>query len=281
MNKKKILILGANGMLGYAVAMVFKKDIRFDTFVHTRKDPDTLAVDISSKTADVLFEEIRKINPDYIINCVGVIKPMMAKDPVNSIFINAVFPHMLCKACPDSRVFHITTDCVFSGKGSGYTEGSVHDAEDAYGKSKSLGEPDEKNCMVLRTSIIGPEVGTQRSLIESVKKNAGGRMDGYLNHYWNGVTTYKLAHVMRNIIGNDAFVPNHMRHIFSSPVSKFELVNLINDKYSLGITIKPVHTTVEVDRTLNTVYPKYTKLSNAIDEVDPSSIHDQIDALTY
>ena len=39
------------------------------------------------------------------------------------------------------------------------------------------------------------------SLIEWLKTNKNGTINGYENHFWNGVTCLTLANIIENIIG--------------------------------------------------------------------------------
>jgi len=183
-----------------------------------------------------------------MINCIGVIKPFMGINKINSIYVNSIFPHKLSRYCQQKNIklVHITTDCVFSGKLGKYDEQSPHDCEDDYGKSKSLGEPN--NCMVLRTSIIGEEVHKNASLIEWVKNNKGGNINGFVNHTWNGITTKHYAEICNQIIEKELY-DNGLFHLHSNDVTKLELLHLIDDRFDLNITINPTKTPI-VDRTL-------------------------------
>ena len=88
---------------------------------------------------------------------------------------------------------HISTDCVFSGKDGNYDELGMSDAEDLYGKSKIVGEILGNNKSVIRSSIIGPEQGSGRSLLNWFLNNESHELSGYRNHLWNGVTTLNLS----------------------------------------------------------------------------------------
>ena len=82
---------------------------------------------------ETLEAALDRARPDVVVNCVGIIKQLAAaKDPVASIAINALHPHLLARAgrARGARVIHISTDCVFDGDragrtGSGYTEADV------------------------------------------------------------------------------------------------------------------------------------------------------------
>lgn len=243
---KKIVILGATGMLGSAVNEHFKKTN--NTIISSYRTSGLLDQKnsfyfdaISSK-----FDEIPDC--DYLLNCIGIIKPFMKENLADSIYINSVFPHKLSQYCKEKsiKLIHITTDCVFSGKDGQYHEDSIHDCEDEYGKSKSLGEP--KDCMVIRTSIIGEEIHKNASLIEWIKNNKGKTINGFTEHFWNGVTTKHYAEICEQIIDEDLYTQG-LFHVHSNDINKLELLQYVNDSFDLGININPMKTK-KVDRTL-------------------------------
>lgn len=243
---KKIVILGATGMLGSAVNEHFKKTN--NTIISSYRTSGLLDQKNSFyfDAIDSKFDEIPDC--DYLLNCIGIIKPFMKENLADSIYINSVFPHKLSQYCKEKsiKLIHITTDCVFSGKDGQYHEDSIHDCEDEYGKSKSLGEP--KDCMVIRTSIIGEEIHKNASLIEWVKNNKGKTINGFTEHFWNGVTTKHYAEICEQIIDEDLYTQD-LFHVHSNDINKLELLQYVNDSFDLGIDINPMKTK-KVDRTL-------------------------------
>jgi len=145
------------------------------------------------------------------------------------------------------------TDCVFSGTKGLYTESDSHDEQGAYGLSKSLGEP--LGCTVLRTSILGNELFNKKSMLEWVLSNNDKTINGWTNHYWNGITCLEYCKVVEKIMERNLFWSG-VRHIASpAPKSKYELAVLIRDTYQRSIVIHPVATDTAVDKTLATLYP--------------------------
>lgn len=287
---KKVLILGGSGMLGSGVLQAFTESNSEDyslsaslratsmqflqRFVKTFKDVRVLGFDAMrgskdeqfnqdshpSENINLLFNEDNK--PDYVINCIGVIKPYINKDVYASTYINSSFPHYLSqwgKRC-GVKIIHITTDCVFDGKKGGYTESDPHTELDLYGRSKSLGEPN--NCMVLRTSIIGEEMQNHASLISWAKSQAGKEVNGFTNHYWNGVTTKEYGYLCKKIIEKNLYQEGKF-HIFSpgEPLSKLIMLKLISDKYDLSLHVYPHETEESCDRSLNSIHQLCNELN--------------------
>ena len=263
-----VTILGSTGMLGSAVSTYFLKNTNYKVYTSYRDKNKKLNEDsFAFDTALSNFEDIPE--SDYIINCIGVIKPMMENNHFNSVYTNSIFPHLLSDSAEQSgaKLIHITTDCVFSGVLGNYSESSAHDCLDDYGKTKSLGEPD--NCMVLRTSIIGEEVYNKVSLIEWAKTMKDQQVNGFTNHYWNGMTTKEYAKTCHTIIEND-FFEKGLFHIFSpNTVSKFDLLNIINNKFELNMKVNKFTTEQSCDRSLATN-------KNLNSKLDIRSIQNQI-----
>jgi len=238
-----IHVLGSNGMLGRYVFMYLNS--KFSNVVgYTRKNID------ASVTDDI---PLVLSKGDVVVNCIGLIPQRGVKNPINYITINALFPHLVSSMCDTvgATFVHISTDCVFSGTTGSYTEDSVHDATDLYGRTKSLGEPE--NATTIRTSIIGEELVNKKSLLEWVRSMAGKDINGYTNHYWNGVTCLCLAKIIADTISNNSFWVG-VKHIYSSEVvSKYLLVGLISNIYGLDIKINPVKTPTTCNKSLKSV----------------------------
>lgn len=246
---RRIGIFGASGMLGAYVEAYFRQH-DFDVVVFGRDDvltePSALQARICARLAE----------PMWVINCVGVIKPQIAiNGTAETIRVNSLFPHVLAGVGADlgHHILHITTDCVFSGKTGAYVETSPHDELDIYGRTKSLGEPE--NCMVIRTSIIGEERFHKRSLIEWAKSQAGKSVRGFTNHTWNGITCLEFAHVAHRLMDTGVSWKG-VRHVYSpTAVDKLQLLGLIDAAYGLKLSIEPFETPVPCYRTLATNHP--------------------------
>ena len=234
-------------MLGHAVTTYFSRK-GYVTDALSRKQFDIAAQ---------LFEEVTPFieRHDIIINCAGVIKPMIEKSRIEHILmVNSLFPLNLAKLCKakGKPLFHITTDCVFSGKKGSYMEHDAFDAEDIYGMSKAAGE--SPHCMNLRTSIIGEEKGQSRSLLSWAQSQKGKMVNGFTNHIWNGVTAVYLAGIIEHIIVSNLYREGTF-HIHSpAPVTKAELLKIISDVYGLALTIVPKEAPQSCDRSLQSIH---------------------------
>lgn len=284
--KKTIAISAPTGMLGSMVYNIFKdkynlvliyrdKDklkkldevyggvskhqkVQYNFFDLYQDYDNMRSESITFKRIEKLTKEIGKI--DGFINCAGIIIPHSLISPLNTFFINSALPHILSTVYRD-KLIQVATDCVFDGvNGAPYNENSQKSPTDLYGLTKSLGEPSDKS-LVLRTSIIGPEISGSTSLLEWIKSQDRKKVDGYTNHIWNGLTTKHLALVFMQIFDNRSNFPSTgLFHIFSTPISKYDLLNKIKDKYNLSIDIKPKEVKM-IDRRLATIHELNKKLN--------------------
>lgn len=261
----KILILGATGMLGRYVSTHLRS--KYLNVYATNRSDFEIDENVNSQRVCELMKKFDIAKDDVVINCIGLIKPQVDKyGPTLSIIVNSLFPNLLADQCSKigARAIHITTDCVFSGKRGKYVETDVHDVFDTYGRTKSLGEPN--NCTVIRTSIIGEEVGQKRSLVEWVKSNLNKEINGFDNHLWNGLTCLQVAKVLDQMIREDKFWIG-VRHIFSNIVDKYELLNMINDSYSLNIKVNKKSADSFCDRSLSSIYENMFEIPDLEDQV--------------
>jgi len=271
----KILVLGKTGMLGSMVYEHLKQSSKH-TVVGTVREEKYTGKKETIKQFDVKKflkkqdDFLYLLNFDYIINCIGIIKPHCKDtDPIgveNAITVNALFPHMLSDYCKDFsvKIIQITTDCVFSGKEKNYTENSPHDALDVYGKTKSLGEVLSKNLLNIRCSIIGPELKTKFNLLEwFLSQNNDSQLKGFTNHLWNGVTTLQFAKLCLKIIENDRFTQfmkdtNLYHFVPNNAVTKYELFKLFQEVFKKNVIVTPVKSEEKINRTLATEHPQFT-----------------------
>jgi dTDP-4-dehydrorhamnose reductase len=252
-------------MLGHRLVRTFSP--KLETYAALRRagsafanlglfDPERTIGGVSAQDFDSVLRALRIARPDVVVNCIGIVKQQdAAKDALSSISVNALFPHRLAEACGASgtRLIHISTDCVFSGRKGCYTERDVPDAEDLYGRTKLLGElSDEKrqpHCLTLRTSIIGHELDSAQGLLEWFLSQRGKAVRGYSHAIFSGFTTDELAGILLDLIVHHPDL-HGLYHVSAEAIDKYSLLKLIRDAYSLDIDIEPFED-VRIDRSLD------------------------------
>jgi len=237
---KKILILGATGLIGHQVYFQLNANKNFlvSSFARHRKiSDDTVLLD--ARDERFLEKVIVDTNPDVIVNCMGVLIAEANRDPENAIFLNAYIPHHLKSIANnlDAKLVHISTDCVFSGKKGSYIENDIRDADDTYGRTKALGEVTESPHLTLRTSVVGPEIKQGEELFHWFMSQEGS-IKGFTNSFWSGVTTLELAKAVEWAIEKDI---QGLYHITNGiPINKYELLMLFKKYTNKEIDIESV-----------------------------------------
>ena len=253
--REKILILGGVGMLGHVLLNKLNESKAFEVYDITRNKEERINnFDCDVTNFNSLFEIIKEIKPKYIINCIGVLIKGSIQDPSNAILINALLPHKLAQFSNsiNAKFIHISTDCVFDGFKGSYIETDSKTAQDTYGLSKSLGEIIDDKNLTLRTSIIGPELKNNGEGLFSWFINQKGEVNGFTESIWGGVTTLELAEVIIKSINENYTGLVHVTN--RKPISKFDLLSLIKDKFQLNnIQLKNVPGK-KSDKSLNTKY---------------------------
>jgi dTDP-4-dehydrorhamnose reductase len=243
---KKVIILGASGMLGHKMLQVLSR--RFYTCGTLRKPntsqilkPYCLYDNVDAKNFSSVLDVINKFKPDVIVNCIGIVKQLPESNDWDiSHTINSEFPHKLdtyVQSHHGMKLIHISSDCVFDGTTGLYNEGSIPNATDIYGRTKFSGEV--PNALTLRTSIIGRELNTCHGLLEWFLSKHGMKIFGYEKSIFSGVTTNELSQLVSNIIYS-GFDFKGLYHVASEPISKFDLLMKINECIDEKVIIEPI-----------------------------------------
>jgi len=250
---RKIIIFGANGMLGRYMFRYFSNQTNtYEVIAITRKEFDVTDQSISQLDAFLLPYNLD--SETCIINCIGFI-PQKEKthSHQNYYTINSIFPQYLSKVCMkyNAQLIFPTTDCVFNGSKGDYNENDFHDETNSYGISKSLGEL--VNGTIIRVSIIGEEKGSAVSFLEFVR-NSKGTINGWKNHLWNGITCFQYCKIVDKIMTDNLFWKG-VRHLYSpEKKSKYELACIIRDVYDVPCMINEYEAKQVVDKTLSSLY---------------------------
>jgi dTDP-4-dehydrorhamnose reductase len=180
-NKKKVLIIGAKGMLGQELVSVFMSDKDYKVFAWDKKE-----LDITNQKQ--VFDKITKLKPVIILNAAAYNnvdeceKNKIEFEKAKSL--NSKAPGYLAKVAKkiDAILVHYSTDYIFNGlpditepKGCGgscgscrlhegfvpqigFDEEAVPDPIQKYGKTKLMGEEavqkNGKRYYIIRTSRI-------------------------------------------------------------------------------------------------------------------------------
>lgn len=233
----KIAVLGASGMLGARVVEEFTKAGHEITPI-TRGD------------VDLKFQEnvkhMMSAQPDWVVNCAGVVKSLEKEQPVQMALVNAAMPHWLEEFNLKTRILHVSTDCVFRGNVGNYSEADQPDPVDLYGATKLAGEITGPYSTTVRTSFIGWENCTERGLVEWFVRQPS--WSGYTKAVWSGLSAREVARALVRVIAKPW--PKPLYHLSGQHISKYELLRLLHAALKLDGAVVGVDEPV-IDRSLN------------------------------
>jgi len=256
----RVLILGASGMLGNAVLKVMAEREDWTIYGTLRSSNEILQAavptvrflhGVNAEQPDSLVAAFTNSRPTIVINCIGIVKQLAgAENPLDAIPINSLLPHRLAKLCElsDARFIHVSTDCVFSGRKGMYSETDLPDAEDIYGRTKLIGEVNYPHAITLRTSIIGHELGSTHGLVDwflSQQEN----VKGFTSAIFSGLPTCEFSRVIRDFVMPNPQI-HGIYHVAAKPISKYDLLQLINFRYRKGLLIES-DDRIKIDRSLD------------------------------
>lgn len=248
---KKILVIGTKGMAGHVVFKYLESQEEYAVFGIARNVEESDRIfDLDVSETEQLQKIIKDGQFEYIINCVGILNKDAEDHPSKAIWFNSYFPHFLEELTrnSNSKVVHISTDCVFNGKKGNYSETDSRDGEGFYAQSKALGEINNSKDLTIRTSIIGPDLNPNGIGLFNWFMAQDGEINGYSSALWSGVTTLELAKAIEFVISNPVEGLVHLTN--GIPINKFDLTSLFKDVWQKdNITIKPYNGKV-VDKSL-------------------------------
>lgn len=224
----KILILGGTGMAGHTISIYFK-EAGHDVTAFSRSKVD-YCKNINGDITD--FESLKNIiyesQYDAIINAIGILNQDAEDNKSNAVLLNSYLPHFLSDTTKEmkTRVIHMSTDCVFSGKTGGYSETSFKDGETFYDRSKALGELENNKDLTFRNSIIGPDMSERGIGLFNWFMKQEGQIYGFTEAIWTGVTTLTLAKAMEQALKEN--LKGLYNLVNNETISKYELLKLFN-----------------------------------------------------
>lgn len=254
MSKLKILLLGSAGMAGHVLKNEFLKlSDKIDLIDIARSNQYTtpiIKMDITNFVS--LGELVTNSNFDYIINSVGILNKTAEDNPDNAILINSYLPHFLEKITRNTKtkIIHISTDCVFSGKKGSYIEFDFKDGQGFYAQTKAMGELVNDKDLTIRTSIIGPDLNSRGIGLFNWFINQIGLVNGFSNAFWSGVTTIQLAKSIIEIIFSNNSITGLVHLTNNEKISKYNLLILIKEVFELKDIEIQESSSYEVDKSL-------------------------------
>jgi dTDP-4-dehydrorhamnose reductase len=227
----KILVLGSSGMAGHVITLYFMEQ-GHDVTAYSM-DPFPYCKNILGNAFEIEKFKQALIAEDYdvIINCIGLLNQVADNNPSMAVYLNSYLPHLIAETIKNknTKLIHMSTDCVFAGNTGPYYEDSLRDGGTFYDRTKALGEVEDKNNLTFRNSIIGPDINVNGIGLFNWFMKQSGTINGYTGALWTGVTTLTLAKAMEQAIKENLCGLYNLVNNIS--ISKYDLLGLLNKHF--------------------------------------------------
>lgn len=259
---KKILIIGARGMLGHELVKVLGEDKNYEVVGTDMQD-----FDITSR--EQVFENIKKISPQIVINAAAFTRvDDCEKEEFKKICmkVNGTAVGFIAAACREigAILVHYSTDYIFDGeKKEGYKEDEKKFAPvNVYGESKLLGEQElQKNTdkfYLIRTAWLYGKNG--KNFVDTMLELAKKMKELKVVNDQTGSPTYAVDLAKRTKELLEGNYPSGIYHITNEGrVTWFDFAKKIFEIARINVKLIPV-TSAQFPRPAKR--PKYAALVN-------------------
>ena len=225
----KILILGSSGMAGHLITIYFKEQgnyvVAYSQTPFSYCDKNIIG---NAFETEKFKEMLLADDYDVVINCIGLLNQIADKNPDKAVFLNSYLPHLIVGTLKDrnTKLIHMSTDCIFAGNTGPYFEDSLPDGRSFYDRTKAMGEIDDEKNLTFRNSIIGPDMNEKGIGLFHWFMKQSGKINGYTGAMWTGVTTLTLAKAMEQAIKENLCGLYNL--VNNENISKYDLLCLFN-----------------------------------------------------
>ena len=277
MTKKRLLILGASGMLGFHCHRELNQDFEIQCTYNSNKIKNKNFVKFSFKDSTTSFIKIlEEFQPDAIVNTTGLVSVDGCEEqPLKGLLLNSSLIDRLISDLSDLNMYdchivHISSAGIYGNSHTNkpWKESDITSPISVYGNTKLLGEfltlTHKGPATVLRSDFYGINPYSEKSLLWWIIKNAsiGETMDGWENIHFSPISAQQLAKIIGKIINGK------VTGIFNvgclDDCNKYNFVNEVCSNLSLKANV------VKTSLVDDSIRPNYTI-------VDSKKIYDIFD----
>ena len=249
----RVMITGANGMLGSDLTEVFREKLGVDSVLAT----DLPELDITHP--EQLNEFVRIHEPEVVINAAAYTDVDRAETETDKAYLlNVTGPKNLAKVCGDSaiRLIHFSTDHVFCGdRDIPWREEDEPNPANYYAKTKLWGERsvlDYPMGLVLRIQWL---YGKKKDRFTTLQQK--DVFTPFEDQFGAPTWTRRVSEVVFRLMEKQGSGLFHFA--YDDHASWAEVFDFVKDELKLSTTLLPKKTN---DVSLPAQRPKYSVLSN-------------------
>jgi len=254
---RRVLIVGANGLVGQKLTEIFSNDRNFDLLISARqseaynKAASFGYVQLDATNLAAVKELVWNFSPEVIINAAAytdVDGCEREKELSWKANVTAVENLITASRLVGARVVHISTDYVFDGKAGPYDETATPNPLSYYGKEKLASEnavrASGENWAIVRTMVVygvAPKVKKNFAiwLVQELKK--GNRVNIVCDQFGNTTLADDLARGIYELVRQNK---RGLYHIAGSDIlSRFEFAQKLAKEFGFDTSlIHPIRT---------------------------------------
>jgi dTDP-4-dehydrorhamnose reductase len=254
---RRVLIIGANGLVGQKLTEVFSHDRHFDLLISSRQSEayNTVAsfgyVQLDASHLASVKELVWNFSPEIIINAAAytdVDGCERDKELSWKANVSAVENLVIASRLVGARVIHISTDYVFDGKAGPYDETATPNPLSYYGKEKLASEnavrASGENWAIVRTMVVyGVAAKVKKNfaiwLAQELKK--GNKVNIVSDQFGNATLADDLAQGIYELVRQNK---RGLYHIAGSDIlTRYEFARKLADEFNFDKSlIHPIKT---------------------------------------
>lgn len=249
---QRILVTGANGLLGQALVQRLSASADYEVTATARDDAPRFEAPCTYRPMDVTdpdavratFEEV---DPNVVVNCAAVSDVGDCDENRNRAWaVNARAVKRLAKHCHQTgaRIIQVSSDFVFNGKRGPYDENARPDPVNYYGRTKLASENalrafDFLDWAVVRTVLLygtGKNLSRRNVVLWMIDQLSNGEPLHVVNDQWRTPTyVHDLADGIDRLIEHDKTGIYHLSG--RKMVTIHELAQTVADVFDLDASL--------------------------------------------
>jgi dTDP-4-dehydrorhamnose reductase len=209
--KRRILITGASGLLGLNLALEASREHAVFGLVNSQRiQTDAFRVIQGNLLAPGTVQRILdETQPDWVIHCAALANVDACEtDPLQARQLNTETPRQLAHhvARGGARLLHVSTDAVFDGRRGNYSEEDAPNPLSVYARTKLDAEraiaEENPEAIIARVNLFGWSLNGKRSLAEFFFNNltAGKPVMGFTDVYFCPLLANHLARIFLQML---------------------------------------------------------------------------------
>ncbi len=253
---KRILIIGASGLLGSALYHVLTKkyDVIGTYFSNSDQTSAREFLDVSDDASLTLL--LMRLKPDFVINCSGLTNVEECERlPEKAMLLNSIIPAFLARVTHQLQIklVHISTDHFASEINQVRNESMRALPTNRYGYSKLLGEDlvlsATESALVIRTNFFGLTDTGEHSLFDFALKSlkADNSIPGFKDVFFSPIGVNSFARTLMVLLEKN--VNGLLNLCGTESVSKFRFLRMTAKAIGLEESIvKPSSSSMQLGR---------------------------------